>query len=59
MAPPELASGVRVRVKGRPRRTGDGKWVTLVPVEADDGRVWRYDVRSGNLLQRREDRTEE
>jgi hypothetical protein len=51
--PPAEIEGVVVRTVGKPVPTADGgSWQTLV-VDADDfdGRVWEFNVISGELIQ--------
>lgn len=48
--PPKEINGTPVFVSGEPQEIADGLWVTLVPEDDNDGRLWEFDTRHGRLL---------
>lgn len=48
--PPDTVDGTPVEASGEPLATSGGRWVTLVPTDYDDERLWEFDVDSGRIV---------
>jgi len=47
---PDVVFGIPVYQSGDPLEIRGGLWVTLVPEDEDDDRLWEYDLKTGTCL---------
>lgn len=51
---PKTISGVPVFQSGDPMKTHGEAWVTMVPEDDNDGRLWEFSLTTGRILLTRE-----
>lgn len=49
--PPTMVGGCEVYVCGDPLTVNGEAWVTLVPEEAEDERLWEFSLTTGRTIQ--------
>ena len=51
-APSEIA-GIPVEANGEPMLLHGETWITMIPVNADDDRLWEYSLTTGRIVKTR------